>query len=130
MMEFTWSASEMAPTATVGIPISLRILSENGVWNIRPYAGALSGVVCPLETSIRSHPACAKARAICTASSPVSPPSTQSVAEMRTDIGFSAGHTSRIAANTSSGKRKRFSRLPPYSSVRRLVSGERKEASR
>ena len=39
-----------------------------------------------------SAPARANARAISTASSPVTPPSTQSVAEMRTDIGRSAGH--------------------------------------
>ena len=48
---------------------------------------------------------------------------TQSLAEMRTEIGLSSGHTARTARNTSSGKRNRFSRLPPYSSVRLLVSG-------
>ena len=48
---------------------------------------------------------------------------TQSCAEMRTEIGLPSGHTARIARSTSSGKRIRFSRLPPYSSVRRLVSG-------
>ena len=31
------------------------------------------------------------------------PPSAQSVAEMRTDIGLCAGHAARIASNTSSG---------------------------
>jgi hypothetical protein len=49
-----------------------------------------------------SAPAAWKARAICTASPPVTPPSTQSVAEMRTDIGRS-GHTARMARKTSSG---------------------------
>ena len=58
------------------------------------------------------------------------PPSAQSLAEMRTDIGFSAGQTSRIASQTWSGKRRRFSSGPPYASVRRLVSGEMKVASR
>ena len=58
------------------------------------------------------------------------PPGTQSTAEMRTDIGFAAGHAARTASNTSSGKRMRFSSEPPYSSVRRLVSGEMKLASR
>ena len=33
----------------------------------------------------------------------------QSVAEIRTDIGLSDGQAARIAANTSSGKRRRFS---------------------
>ena len=50
-----------------------------------------------------STPAAAKALATATASSPVTPPSTQSVAEIRTDIGRSAGQTSRMAAKTSSG---------------------------
>jgi hypothetical protein len=50
-----------------------------------------------------SAPAAWKARAISTASSPSMPPSTQSVAEMRTDIGRSCGPHARMAANTSSG---------------------------
>ena len=50
-----------------------------------------------------SAPAALKARAICTASSGVMPPSTQSCAEMRTDIGSCCGQTARTAANTSSG---------------------------
>ena len=50
-----------------------------------------------------SAPAALNARAICTASSGVMPPSTQSCAEIRTDIGRSTGHTARMARNTSSG---------------------------
>ena len=53
------------------------------------------------------------------------PPSTQSVAEMRTRTGRSTGKASRTACATSSGRRIRFSRLPPYSSVRRF--DERRE---
>jgi len=49
---------------------------------------------------------------------------------MRTDIGFSSGQAARMARKTSSGKRKRFSSVPPYSSRRVLVSGEMKLASR
>jgi hypothetical protein len=49
---------------------------------------------------------------------------------MRADIGRSAGQTARQAAKTSSGKRARFSSVPPYSSVRRFVSGDRNEESR
>ena len=59
--------------------------------------------VWPAETSMRSAPASLKARAIWTASSPSLPPSTQSVAEMRTDIGRLLGQVFRMAANTSSG---------------------------
>ena len=36
-------------------------------------------------------------------------------------------HTLRTARSTSSGKRMRFSRLPPYSSVRLLLSGVMKD---
>ena len=60
----------------------------------------------------------------------MSPPGAQSVAEMRTDIGFCSGHAARQAVKTSSGKRMRFSMLPPYASVRWFVSGEMKLASR
>ena len=42
-------------------------------------------------------------RAISTASSGVMPPSTQSWAEIRTEIGRCFGQTSRIAWKTSSG---------------------------
>ena len=77
-----------------------------------------------------SAPAAMNARAMCTASSPVTPPSTQSVAEMRTDIGRSLGQTARIAVKTSNGNRSRFSSEPPYSSVRWFESGVMKLESR
>ncbi len=48
-------------------------------------------------------PASWNARAISTASSTSMPPSTQSVAEIRTVIGRSAGQTARIAVKTSNG---------------------------
>ena len=50
-----------------------------------------------------SAPCSANARAIATASSTSVPPSHQSVAEIRTLIGRSAGHAARTASNTSSG---------------------------
>ena len=77
-----------------------------------------------------SHPSAFSSRANATASSRSKPPGTQSVAEMRTLIGFSAGQISRTASNTSSGKRIRFSREPPYLSVRWFESGVRKLESR
>jgi hypothetical protein len=46
-------------------------------------------------------------------SSSVRPSSTQSVADRRTDMGRSAGQTARMALNTSSGNRSRFSSEPP-----------------
>ena len=41
------------------------------------------------------------------------PPSTQSVAEMRTPTAIVAGTSARIASNTSSTNRMRFSNEPP-----------------
>src|SRR5205807_8560449 len=70
------------------------------------------------------------APAIRTASAAVMPPSYQSVAEIRTVIGLLAGHTARMAVNTSSGKRSRPASDPPYSSDRWLVSGEMNDDSR
>ena len=91
MMLLTWSASEIAPTAMVGMPASLRMRSANGVWYMRPYTGFCCLLTWPEEQSIMSAPAALKARAISTASSGVMPPSTQSWAEMRTDIGRCCG---------------------------------------
>ena len=51
------------------------------------------------------------------------PPSAQSEAEMRTHTGSSAGHCARMPVTTSRNKRVRPSKSPPYSSVRKLVSG-------
>ena len=50
-----------------------------------------------------SAPASRNSDATTVASSGVMPPGTQSVAEMRTDIGRSAGQTARMARNTSRG---------------------------
>ena len=97
---------------------------------MRPYTGFWSATTCPVDTSIRSAPASLNMRASASRSASDRPPGAQSVAETRTDIGLSAGHAVRIALNTSSGKRARFSIDPPYSSVRRLVSGEMKDDSR
>ncbi len=102
-MVFTWSALVMLPTAIVASPISLRILSANGVWYMRPYTGFWCGTTWPVETSIRSTPASLKARASASRSSSDNPPGAQSVAEIRIDMGFSCGQTARTARNTSSG---------------------------
>src|SRR6202158_774923 len=90
--------------------------------------GWASRTVCPVETSTRSTPASAKARAILTASSPVMPPSAQSVAEMRTDIGFFTRQTPRNAPNTPTGKRGRAGRRAAIF-VGALV-GERRDETR
>ena len=121
----------MFPTAIVAMWPSLRIRSANGVWNMRPYTGRARAEVCPADTSQMSAPARLKARATSTESSGVTPSSpTQSLAEIRTDIGFGAGHVARTARKTRSGKRIRFSRLPPYRSSRRFVSGVMNEERR
>ena len=74
---------------------------------------------------MRSIPTSRNARAMTTASSGVLPPGAQSWAEMRTDMGRPTGHAVRTAAATSRGYRRRLVSEPPYSSVLRLVSGQR-----
>src|SRR3546814_5985398 len=74
--------------------------------------GLHSAQVWPAETSMRSAPSSQKARAISTASSGVTPRSPiQSLAEMRTDIGLSAGQAARMARNTSSRSEEHTSEL-------------------
>lgn len=71
-------------------------------------------------------PAAWNRHAMATASSAVLPPGNPSWQLRRTEIGRSAGQAARTASNTCSGKRARFATLPPYSSVRAFVSGDRK----
>jgi hypothetical protein len=112
-MVLTSSAEEITPTATVGMPTPLRIASAKGVWYERPKAGVSSGVTWPVETSMAAAPATSKARAMARTSSGLVPPSTQSVAEMRTVSGLCGARAARIARKTSSGKRSRPSTSPP-----------------
>ena len=79
---------------------------------------------------MRSAPAALNAFAISTASCGVIPPSVQSWAEIRTLIGLPTGQTSRTAVKISSGYFIRFSREPPYSSLRRFVMGEINDESK
>jgi hypothetical protein len=85
----------------------------------------------PDEQSIRSTPAALRWRAISTASSGVMPPSTQSCAEIRTEIGKvlrpDLAHRVEDLDRDSAG---RLTSEPPYSSVRWLVSGEMNDDSR
>jgi len=107
----------MAPTAITATPASAatscRIRSANGVWYERPNAGRSSLLTCPDDTSMPSAPWAMNARAIATASCSVLPSGTQSVAEIRTITGLSAGQAARTASNTSSGNRSRFATQPP-----------------
>ena len=107
MMLLTWSASEIAPTAIVAMPASLRIaVGERRLVHAAVDRLRLARRPGPTSTSIRSAPAALNSRAIATASSGVLPPSAQSCAEMRTDIGsccrphgaHRAEHFERIAA--------------------------------
>ena len=103
MMLFTWSASEIAPTAMVAMPASLRMRSANGVWNMRPYTGFSCLLTWPDEQSIMSAPAALNSRAISTASSGVLPPSPSRAPRCAPTSAGAAGHASRTARNTSSG---------------------------
>ena len=130
MMLFTWSGSKIAPTAIVAMPTSLRMRSANGVWYMRPYTGFASRVVWPDDTSIRSAPALLNSRAMsprrpaCCRRAPSrarrsAPTSAVPPATRRAPRGT-------LRADSGSGSRA----MPPYSSSRRLVSGDRKVDSR
>jgi hypothetical protein len=82
-------APRIAPTAITGMPASARICSANGTWYMRPYSGFDSGDVAGRRDVDRVAAVLLQQRANATASSRVKPrrPS-QSVAEMRTAIGF------------------------------------------
>ena len=72
-----------------------------------------SGAAPPDEQSTRSTPRAFSRRASSTDWSASQPPSTQSVAEMRTKSGWRSGQTARTASTTSSTSRVRFSNDPP-----------------
>src|SRR6185436_5154893 len=114
----------------VAMPTSLRTQSEYDAWYMRPYTGFWCGTVWPVEQSIRSQPASFSRRVAAIRSSPDKPPGAQSAAEIRTDMGFSFEKADLQALKTAIGNRIRFSIEPPYSSLRLLVSGEMKLASR
>ena len=103
MMLFTWSGSKIAPTAIVAMPTSLRMRSANGVWYMRAVDRPRLARRLARADVDQVGAGLLERRAISTASSGVLPPGAQSCAEMRTDIGRSAGQHARIARKTSSG---------------------------
>ena len=95
---------------------------------MRPYTGLPSTDVWPADTSIKSAPASANILEISIASWGIIPSSpTQSLADIRTDIGLCSGHDFRMAVKTSRGQRIRFSKVPPNSSLRVFETGEMKD---
>ena len=74
---------------------------------------------------MKSQPSALSWRAVSIVSSMLTPPSTHSTQESRMPIALPAGQTRRQASNTSSGKRRRLSAVPPYSSLRWLLMGDR-----
>ena len=84
----------------------------------------MSAFTPPEETQTKSSPSSFMALTHVTESSIVSPPSSQSIAEMRAPSGTPFGTTSRTSRSTSSPKRMRPFRSPPYSSLRLFEIGE------
>jgi hypothetical protein len=117
--------SMIRPMAMVAIPASSRMRSAKGTWYPGATGIAWSFTRPPLDASIQSQPSFLSSRAKTTVWAMSQPPSVQSVQETRTPRGLSSGHSARTAAKTSRGKRMRFASEPPYSSSRRLESGER-----
>ena len=69
----------MLPTAMVGIPTTLRIMSAKGVCHMRPYTGRWSATVWPVETLRMATPASLNALAAAMRSPSSSPPGAQSL---------------------------------------------------
>jgi len=116
--QFFWAG--MATVLSGGKSYALRGAEQTSVWywlvgRLPDAGGAMPWLG---EVSIQSQPPAFRRFASAMESSIVQPPSTQSLAEMRTPIGLSRGHTSRTAQNTSNGKRMRLSNDPPYASLR------------
>src|ERR1700681_337419 len=113
------------PTAAVAIPECLRTASEKGTWYPGPVGIFTPGISPPDEQSTRSTPLAFTISARAMESSVFQPFSIQSLADMRTNKGYLSGQLDRTAATTSSKKRIRFSKLPPYLSLRWLDRGDR-----
>ncbi len=79
----------------------------------------------PMPVLSTVTPAASRPCASAATSSQVWPPSTRSSSEIRYMIGKSAPTSSRARRTTSSGKRIRFSAVPPQASVRSLVRAAR-----
>ena len=75
----------------------------------------------PIPVFSASAPACSSACASRSISSPVKPPSTKSIAEIRYMINKPEPTRSRVRRTTSTGNRILFSSEPPHSSSRLLV---------
>ena len=100
--------TRLAPGALSGTTV---LVAGGAYFMLMPSSSSSDSAFTP-PAHVLKHPAAAKghskapaakARAMASVSSSEMPPSAQSVAEMRTDMGRSAGQTSRRARKTSSG---------------------------
>ena len=87
----------------------------------------MSALIPPDEQSIRSTPNGSRIFASSLFSLVSHPPSIQSWDEVRRNSGIPAGITLLITSTTSSKNRIRFSKLPPYSSLRLFETGDKNE---
>ena len=126
-----WCGSRIRPTAIVAMPTSVAdALARTAPGSRAPSGIARDAVAAGRDVDVvAAEVAAARARTRRRRRAS-RPRSSQSVPLQRTPSGRCAGHAARTAANTSSGKRMRFSRLPPYASVRWLAMGDRNELSR
>src|SRR5580704_9612891 len=120
----------MSPTVRVAMPLCVFMVSANGTFMLATRLGRASELTPPEDTQTKSTPTLLRAPANTAASAAVSPPSIQSWPVMRAPSGMPCGIAARTALATSSGKRMRPSKEPPYSSLRLLEIGERKLCSR
>ncbi len=90
----------------------------------------MASVLRPRLISAKSSPCCFISPIAQTASSNWMPASLKSSTANRMVSGSRSGQTARTASSASRWKRRRFSRLPPYWSVRWFAKGEKKLAPR
>ena len=114
--------------AATGIATAALIRSDAETKAARGTACAMVGTRAscqPIPVVKLSAPAASSNVASSTSSSPVSPPSTRSSIDMRNAIARPSATRPRAWRTTSTAKRARFAKLPPQSSSRWLVRGDR-----
>ncbi len=95
-----------------------------------PNMNQVDSTLRPPDSTSMSAPAACSAWAVTIPSSAVAPRRVPSATLILASTAMSLPTARFTAANTRAGKRTRFSALPPYSSVRRLLRGEMNWLSR
>ena len=126
MMRSAVSGSLIRLEATTGIDTTFftwRVTSANAARGTEVTMVGTRASCQPMPLLIRLAPAFSIARARSSTSSRVLPSGTRSITDRRYMMMKSSPQRRRVSSTISTGKRRRFSALPPYSSLRLLVRG-------